>query len=55
MRAGEHGGHLNFPAAVRPRAALGQHDDLPTRLVLLHAAMRLSDFVKVEGPADLDA
>ena len=35
-------------------ALLGQHDDLSTRFVLLHAAMRLNDFVKVEGFADLD-
>jgi|SRR5580704_6299390 hypothetical protein len=36
------------------RALLGQHDDLPARLVLLHAAMGLSDLVEVEGFADLD-
>src|SRR5216684_6165744 len=35
-------------------ALLGQHDDLSARLVLLHAAMRLSDLVEVEGLADLD-
>src|SRR5580700_248172 len=35
-------------------ALLGQHDDLSTRLVLLHAAMGLSDLVEVEGFADLD-
>src|SRR5712671_3704498 len=36
-------------------ALLGQHDDLSARLVLLHAAMGLSDLVEVEGFADLDA
>src|SRR5260370_5011338 len=35
-------------------ALLGQHDDLSARLVLLHAAMGLSDLVEVEGFADLD-
>src|SRR6266403_801253 len=33
-------------------ALLGQHDDLSARLVLLHAAMGLSDLVEVEGFAD---
>jgi hypothetical protein len=33
---------------------LGQNDDLSARLVLFHAAMRLSDLVKGKGPADLD-
>src|SRR5713226_8855996 len=36
-------------------ALLGQHDDLSARLVLLHAAMSLSDLVEMEGFADLDA
>src|SRR5260370_42432170 len=35
-------------------ALLGQHDDLSARLVLLHAAMGLSDLVEVEGFAALD-
>src|SRR5467141_1850812 len=35
-------------------ALLAQHDDLSTRFVLFHAAMRLNDLVKVEGFADLD-
>src|SRR5260370_32610682 len=39
----------------RSGALLGQHDDLSARLVLLHAAMGLSDLVEVEGFADLDA
>ena len=33
---------------------LGQHHDLSARLVLFHEAMRLGDFVEVEGLADLD-
>src|SRR5258708_26047278 len=36
-------------------ALLGQHDDLSARLVLLHAAIGLSDLVEAEGFADLDA
>jgi hypothetical protein len=35
-------------------ALLGQHDDLSARVVLLHAAMGLSDLVELEGLADLD-
>src|SRR6266853_2331416 len=35
-------------------ALLGQHDDLSARLVLLHAAMDLSDRVEVKSFADLD-
>src|ERR1700675_2858189 len=35
-------------------ALLGQNDDLSARLVLLHAAMGLSDLVEVESFADLD-
>src|SRR6266404_4447174 len=35
-------------------ALLGEHDDLSARLVLLHAAMGLSDLVKLEGFAHLD-
>src|SRR5260370_26017479 len=35
-------------------ALLAQHDDLSARLVLLHAAMGLSDLVEVEGFPDLD-
>ncbi len=35
-------------------ALLGQHDDLSSRLVLLHATMGLNDLVEVESFADLD-
>src|SRR5882672_5682414 len=35
------------------RHPLGQHHDLSTRLVLLHATMRLDDLVELESPADL--
>src|ERR1700716_3562645 len=35
-------------------ALLGQDDDLSARLILLHAAMGLSDLVEVKGFADLD-
>jgi hypothetical protein len=35
-------------------APLGQHHDLSTRFVLLHAAMRLNDFVKVKDFPNLD-
>src|SRR5260221_13641496 len=38
----------------RSRALLAQHDDLSARLVLLHAAMGVSDLVEVEGFADMD-
>ena len=33
---------------------LSQHYNLSTRFVLLHAAMRLNDFVEVERFANLD-
>lgn len=35
-------------------ASLGQHHDLSARFALLHAAMRLSDLVKVEGFTNQD-
>jgi hypothetical protein len=45
---------LVLPVPIALGALLGQHHDLSARLVLLHAAMRLNDLIKVEGPADLD-
>src|SRR5215468_12757680 len=39
---------------LRHRSCLGQHDDLPSRLVFLHAAVGLDDVVETEGLADLD-
>jgi hypothetical protein len=34
---------------------LGEYNDLPTRFVLLHAAVRLNDLLKVKNFGDLDA
>ena len=42
------------PEPITLWAPLGQHHDLSTRFVLLHAAMRFNDLVKVKDFADLD-